>query len=138
MKGHEHSYALGYAGHGVAMATHLGKTAAEAMLAGTLREHLFGLFPVPRGAAGACTTAVPGTCRWQVCGTGSWIGLNRLAFIQPQLARPPDEEMQVSHSRRCRWNRRSLAVWQPPPGRAIARPGTYRLHLRKVNKIARG
>jgi glycine/D-amino acid oxidase-like deaminating enzyme len=40
-------YSLGYAGHGVAMATYLGKTIAEAMLQGTIREHPFNLFPFP-------------------------------------------------------------------------------------------
>ena len=40
-------YSLGYAGHGVAMATYLGKTVAEAMLKGTIREHPFNLFPFP-------------------------------------------------------------------------------------------
>ncbi len=40
-------YSLGYAGHGVAMATYLGKTVAEAMLQGTIKEHPFNLFPFP-------------------------------------------------------------------------------------------
>ena len=40
-------YSLGYAGHGVAMATYLGKTVAEAMLQGTIGEHPFNLFPFP-------------------------------------------------------------------------------------------
>lgn len=40
-------YSLGYAGHGVAMATYLGKTVAEAMLKGNLKEHPFALFPFP-------------------------------------------------------------------------------------------
>lgn len=40
-------YSLGYAGHGVAMATYLGKTVAEAMLKGTIKEHPFNLFPFP-------------------------------------------------------------------------------------------
>ncbi len=40
-------YSLGYAGHGVAMATHLGKTVAEAMLKGNIKEHPFHLFPFP-------------------------------------------------------------------------------------------
>jgi glycine/D-amino acid oxidase-like deaminating enzyme len=40
-------YSLGYAGHGVAMATYLGKTVAEAMLHGNIREHPFNLFPFP-------------------------------------------------------------------------------------------
>ena len=41
-------YALGYAGHGVAMATYLGKTVAEAMLTGTLKDHPFAAFPFPK------------------------------------------------------------------------------------------
>lgn len=41
------AYALGYAGHGVAMGTYMGKTAAEAMLAGTLDEHPFAAFGFP-------------------------------------------------------------------------------------------
>jgi len=40
-------YSLGYAGHGVAMATYLGKTVAEAMLSGKVKEHPFNLFPFP-------------------------------------------------------------------------------------------
>jgi glycine/D-amino acid oxidase-like deaminating enzyme len=40
-------YSLGYAGHGVAMATHLGKTVAEAMLKGDIKEHPFNLIPFP-------------------------------------------------------------------------------------------
>ena len=32
-------YSLGYAGHGVAMATYLGKTVAEAMMNGNIQEH---------------------------------------------------------------------------------------------------
>jgi glycine/D-amino acid oxidase-like deaminating enzyme len=40
-------YALGYAGHGVAMATYLGKSVAEAMLGGSIREHPFAAFPFP-------------------------------------------------------------------------------------------
>lgn len=45
-------YSLGYAGHGVAMATHLGRTVAEAMLGGTIREHPFNLFPFPAAPLG--------------------------------------------------------------------------------------
>jgi gamma-glutamylputrescine oxidase len=45
-------YALGYAGHGVAMGTYLGKTVAEAMLAGTIREHPFAQFPFPAAPLG--------------------------------------------------------------------------------------
>ncbi|MBL8092023.1 MAG: FAD-binding oxidoreductase [Anaerolineales bacterium] len=40
-------YSLGYAGHGVAMASHLGKTVAEAMLAGNINEHPFAKFNFP-------------------------------------------------------------------------------------------
>jgi glycine/D-amino acid oxidase-like deaminating enzyme len=45
-------YSLGYAGHGVAMATYLGKTVAEAMLQGTIKEHPFNLFPFPPAPPG--------------------------------------------------------------------------------------
>lgn len=45
-------YSLGYAGHGVAMATYLGKTVAEAMLQGTIKEHPFNLFPFPPAPLG--------------------------------------------------------------------------------------
>ena len=41
------TYSLGYAGHGVAMATYLGQTAAQAMLARSIREHPFASFPFP-------------------------------------------------------------------------------------------
>lgn len=40
-------YSLGYAGHGVAMASHLGKTVAQAMLAGNINEHPFAKFNFP-------------------------------------------------------------------------------------------
>jgi glycine/D-amino acid oxidase-like deaminating enzyme len=40
-------YSLGYAGHGVAMATYLGKTVAEAMMKGNLKEHPFASFSFP-------------------------------------------------------------------------------------------
>ncbi len=40
-------YSLGYAGHGVAMATYLGMTVAEAMMQGNIKEHPFNLFPFP-------------------------------------------------------------------------------------------
>jgi glycine/D-amino acid oxidase-like deaminating enzyme len=40
-------YALGYAGHGVALGTYLGKTVAEAMLKGNLREHPFAAYSFP-------------------------------------------------------------------------------------------
>jgi glycine/D-amino acid oxidase-like deaminating enzyme len=45
-------YSLGYAGHGVAMATYLGKTVAEAMLAGTIKEHPFAVYPFPGAPLG--------------------------------------------------------------------------------------
>jgi glycine/D-amino acid oxidase-like deaminating enzyme len=45
-------YSLGYAGHGVAMATYLGKTVAEAMLKGSIREHPFAAFPFPGAPLG--------------------------------------------------------------------------------------
>jgi glycine/D-amino acid oxidase-like deaminating enzyme len=45
-------YSLGYAGHGVAMATYLGKTVAEAMLKGTIKEHPFNQFPFPTAPLG--------------------------------------------------------------------------------------
>lgn len=37
-------YSLGYAGHGVAMATYLGATVAEAMMKGNIKEHPFAKF----------------------------------------------------------------------------------------------
>ena len=45
-------YSLGYAGHGVAMATYLGKTVAEAMLKGNISQHPFNLFPFPPAPLG--------------------------------------------------------------------------------------
>ena len=45
-------YALGFAGHGVAMGTYLGKTVAEAMLEGTIREHPFAQFDFPSAPLG--------------------------------------------------------------------------------------
>ena len=45
-------YSLGYAGHGVAMGTYLGKTAAEAMLNGNIKEHPFASFPFPGAPLG--------------------------------------------------------------------------------------
>jgi glycine/D-amino acid oxidase-like deaminating enzyme len=45
-------YSLGYAGHGVAMATYLGKTVAEATLKGTIKEHPFNLVPFPPAPLG--------------------------------------------------------------------------------------
>ena len=45
-------YSLGYAGHGVAMGTHLGKTVAEAMLNGNIKEHPFARFDFPNAPLG--------------------------------------------------------------------------------------
>ena len=45
-------YSLGYAGHGVAMATYMGKTVAEAMLKENIKEHPFNLFPFPSAPLG--------------------------------------------------------------------------------------
>jgi len=45
-------FAMGYAGHGVAMATYLGKTVAEAMLNGTIKEHPFASYPFPGAPLG--------------------------------------------------------------------------------------
>ncbi|MEO8355837.1 MAG: FAD-binding oxidoreductase [Chloroflexota bacterium] len=45
-------YSLGYAGHGVAMATHMGKTVAEAMIEGNIQEHPFASFDFPSAPLG--------------------------------------------------------------------------------------
>ena len=45
-------YSLGYAGHGVAMATYLGKTVAEAIIKGDIREHPFASFGFPSAPLG--------------------------------------------------------------------------------------
>lgn len=45
-------YSLGYAGHGVAMATYLGRTVAEAMLNGNIKEHPFASFSFPDAPLG--------------------------------------------------------------------------------------
>lgn len=45
-------YSLGYAGHGVAMATHSGKTVAEAMLKGNIGEHPLASFAFPGAPLG--------------------------------------------------------------------------------------
>lgn len=45
-------YSLGYAGHGVAMASHLGKTVAESMLDGTIKEHPFAKLGFPGAPLG--------------------------------------------------------------------------------------
>jgi glycine/D-amino acid oxidase-like deaminating enzyme len=45
-------YSLGYAGHGVAMATHSGKTVAEAILKGTIKDHPLASFDFPSAPLG--------------------------------------------------------------------------------------
>ena len=45
-------YALGYAGHGVAMASYLGKSVAEAMLNGNIKDHPFASFSFPGAPLG--------------------------------------------------------------------------------------
>ena len=45
-------YSLGYAGHGVAMATYLGQTIAEAMLDGNIKDHPFASFDFPGAPLG--------------------------------------------------------------------------------------
>jgi len=45
-------YSLGYAGHGVAMATYLGATVAEAMMKGNIKEHPFAKFGFPSAPLG--------------------------------------------------------------------------------------
>ena len=45
-------YSLGYAGHGVAMATYLGKTVAEAMMKGNIKDHPFASFSFPGAPLG--------------------------------------------------------------------------------------
>lgn len=45
-------YSLGYAGHGVAMATYLGATVAEAMMKGNIKEHPFAKFNFPGAPLG--------------------------------------------------------------------------------------
>jgi len=45
-------YSLGYAGHGVAMATYTGKTVAEAMLKGNISDHPFASFSFPGAPLG--------------------------------------------------------------------------------------
>jgi glycine/D-amino acid oxidase-like deaminating enzyme len=45
-------YSLGYAGHGVAMGTYLGRTIAEAMMKDTIEEHPFAQFKFPGAPLG--------------------------------------------------------------------------------------
>ena len=63
-------YSLGYAGHGMTMGTYLGKTVAEAMLNGNIKEHPFARFDFPNAPLGL----VRGFYRLWVCGTRFWIG----------------------------------------------------------------
>lgn len=60
-------YALGYAGHGVAMATYLGQTVAEAMSNGTIKEHPFASYPF-RGAPFGLYNGNP----WFLPFVGAW------------------------------------------------------------------
>jgi glycine/D-amino acid oxidase-like deaminating enzyme len=60
-------YSLGYAGHGVAMASYLGKTVAEAMVAGNIKEHPFAQFEFP-GAPFGLYTGTP----WFLPFAGAW------------------------------------------------------------------
>lgn len=60
-------YSLGYAGHGVAMATHLGKTVAEAMLKGNIKEHPLASIAFP-GAPLGLYTGYP----WFLPLAGAW------------------------------------------------------------------
>ena len=46
------NYSVGYAGHGVALATHLGKTTAEAMLTGRVNQLPFASFSFPDAPLG--------------------------------------------------------------------------------------
>jgi glycine/D-amino acid oxidase-like deaminating enzyme len=60
-------YSLGYAGHGVAMATHLGKTVAQAMIKGNIREHPFAAFDFPGAPLGLYNGAP-----WFLPFAGAW------------------------------------------------------------------
>ncbi|MBL8079226.1 MAG: FAD-binding oxidoreductase [Anaerolineales bacterium] len=60
-------YSLGYAGHGVAMATYLGKTVAEAMLTGNIKEHPFARFDFPSAPFGLYTGSP-----WFLPFAGAW------------------------------------------------------------------
>jgi glycine/D-amino acid oxidase-like deaminating enzyme len=46
------TYSLGYAGHGVALGTYLGKTVADAMMDGSLRNHPFAGYQFPGAPLG--------------------------------------------------------------------------------------
>src|SRR5437868_5668296 len=65
-------YALGYAGHGVALATYLGTRMAE-RIAGETSDLPFAALPFP-GAPLGLYNGNPGSCRWSAPGTGSSIG----------------------------------------------------------------
>lgn len=61
------AYSLGYAGHGVALGTYLGKTVGEAILDGTLRDHPFAAcnFPgVPLGLYNGSPWFLPFVALW--------------------------------------------------------------------------
>lgn len=60
-------YSLGYAGHGVAMATYLGKTVAEAMMRGNIKEHPFASISFP-GAPFGLYNGLP----WFLPFAGAW------------------------------------------------------------------
>jgi len=60
-------YSLGYAGHGVAMGTYLGKTVAEAMTKGNISEHPFAQFNFP-GAPFGLYNGYP----WFLPFAGTW------------------------------------------------------------------
>jgi glycine/D-amino acid oxidase-like deaminating enzyme len=60
-------YSLGYAGHGVAMATYLGKTVAEAILTGRIKEHPFAKFGFPSAPLGLYTGSP-----WFLPFAGAW------------------------------------------------------------------
>jgi glycine/D-amino acid oxidase-like deaminating enzyme len=60
-------YSLGYAGHGVAMATHLGKTVAGAMIKGNISEHPFAQINFPGAPLG-----LYGGRPWFLPFTGAW------------------------------------------------------------------
>lgn len=61
------AYALGYAGHGVAMGTYMGTTAARAMLSGSLAGHPFASFGFP-----ALPLGISGTNRLFLPFAGLW------------------------------------------------------------------
>ncbi len=65
-------YALGYAGHGVAMASYLG-TQLGRQLAGEQAENPSPACPSPPRRWGS-TTGGHGFCRWRGPGINSWIG----------------------------------------------------------------